>query len=568
MAGNLTVLKNRNFKVVLVSPPIIRPMVYSNDRRFDPTCPSLGILSLASILRERGIKVSVLDPNVYLQFHIGSINSDLYKKLAYKILSFNPRIVGLSTIASTYIDSLEIAQNIKLISPDIFLILGGPQASFTSIETLTFFPFIDIIVRGEGEIVFTELAEKISAGHDYKDIQGISYRTNNIVIENKEKPLVPDLNSLPMPAFDLITSKEYGIDYKTPLEVGRGCPFRCTFCSTSTYWRHQVRMKNNKRVIKEINFVRSLDLNGPIGFLHDLFWINDDYIESLCNELLSKSLEISWEAYARIDNVNPKLLNSCRSSGCRKLFFGVESGSNRIKKKIGKTASHEQTTRIIESTLSSGIEAVVSFIIGFPGETADDIEKSLKLYKRLEDIGATTRLNVYLPIPGSEIYSTIKHFIFDDFFPSLIYGFEGLHANIQRKIFDFPRIFSAYYSCILGDKIREEILLINTIHDLLHNESMKKTMIESEIIQKKIASSVSTGDFRDIFRNRRSLMAMLDNKNGRQLRISLLDRLHKEGQKPSLFFLNWLRGAQLLGNLQEFSDQKTSPVMLKESLFK
>src|ERR1039457_3234081 len=227
-------------KVCLVCSPTLSefdPQVAAAEAvRLISAQPPLGVLTLAAILGQHGITVEVADLNRtysrYLRSAAYRRGVDFCSFVAREFASRSFDLWGFSTICSTYPLTIRIARELKRSHPQSVVMLGGPQASVVDVDTLRAFPFIDFIVRGEADETLPRL---LTAFPDMREIPGVTFRSGGSIVRNPNAPAVLDLDKLPMPAFDQYP--KLGECHAVPLELGRGCPFACTFCSTNDFFR-------------------------------------------------------------------------------------------------------------------------------------------------------------------------------------------------------------------------------------------------------------------------------------------------------------------------------------------
>lgn len=304
---------------ILLIPPEINP-VFSKKRSFMP----LGILALSSNLREKGF-----DSNIYRPvFKLFEKNDFL--KVAEDILQNNPQYIGFSTWCNTFATSVLVAEQIKSLNPDVGIIFGGPQASIIPSEILTEFGFIDFVLCGEADQTLPELLMELDKkDNNLSRIPGLFFRNpKNEIIGNHDSGFVMDLDILPIPAYDLIPDTEI-----LKLDVGRGCPFHCTFCTTNSFFSKKYRTKSTKRIIYEMQFAYERTKITSFSFAHDMFTLDKKFILEFCSKLIQvskiKKIKFRWTCSARIDCVSQKILTKMKASGCHSIFFGIETGSKK-----------------------------------------------------------------------------------------------------------------------------------------------------------------------------------------------------------------------------------------------
>lgn len=415
--------------------------------------PPLGILSIAAVLCEKGIISQVVNLNKlffdFLKCNENEKTPDLLTFAVKHIKSLSFDILSLSTICSSYPLTLRLAQEIKKFNPYIKIILGGPQASVVDISTMKAFPSIDIIVRGEGEVTFPLLLETLSNADPFPELEtvkGITFRKGTEIIRNPDAYPLPDLDTLPLPAFYLDPGiKEYK---KIPLEVGRGCPFNCTFCSTSEFFNRKFRFKSPERMIEQMKFIKDNYGINQIDFTHDNFTVNRKKVVQFCEALLNCGENFCWTCSARTDQVDDDLIALMAKAGCKGIFFGIETGSSRLQQIINKNLNLSDAIQRIQCANSYGIKTTVSLIIAFPEETKDDLKGTVNFYVdllRFENV--EPQLSLLVALAGTQIYKRYKdQLVLDNVYSDISYqgwkqdpvDFEMIRAN--------PEVFPNFYS--------------------------------------------------------------------------------------------------------------------------
>lgn len=353
-----------------------------------------GILLLSTILKQNNFDVDIL------RFcEIEGFSYDYEKfidNIVSAILNTSTRVVSLYSLWPDYHIVLRIANKIKKKNSSIITVLGGPQPSATAIATMEAMPFIDYICTGEGELTavpfFSELLNKKDP--NFENIPGLIFRKDNLIVQNKISHPFCNLNTLPF-WDDSLYLKHYtqeGLDftstnYYMPIDAGRGCPFNCSFCSSSILWKRAYRMKNAERIIQEIKH-----LNSKLGiksflFSHDALTVNKKLIHELCDKIIEEKLDISWKCDSRVDCIDEALITKMKRAGLREIELGVETGSAKMQKIINKKLDLTKTIRTIEFLQANEIKVNLFFMYGFPDENEEDLYETLDLQFRLLDMG-------------------------------------------------------------------------------------------------------------------------------------------------------------------------------------
>ena len=354
-------------KLCLINPP------YQGSIR--QTFPPLGLLYLASYVRENSnIDVSVID------CVIDNIN---HKGLESLLRELNPDVVGITTLAMTRFSAVECARIAKAINPQIVTILGGNHATFLAEEILHHYSFVDIVVRGEGEVT---LLEALESNFDLSSVKGISYRNDGKVIRNPDRELISNLDMLPFPARDLIPIHKYFKQaekephLRTPITsmmTARGCPYHCVYCTSPRMWKG-LRRRSPQNVVDEIIHLQKTYSVKDVYFYDDTFNASKKWLREFKHELKKRDVDIVYRCQARV-NTDFETLRLMRETGCYYIEFGIESGSPKILKKIKKRITVTQARNAFSFAKKLGIFRKGYFMVGFPEETLEDIVQTEKL---------------------------------------------------------------------------------------------------------------------------------------------------------------------------------------------
>lgn len=410
----------------------------------------LGVLSLAAVLEGRGIVPLILDLN-RLHFEHSWPDRRRYRRVDFcaftlqEVSAVQFDVMGLSTMCSTYPLSIRIAREVKRMRPGVPIVLGGPQASAVDVATLQAFPFVDVIVRGEGEETFPHVLDALSGSGELGSVPGITFRERGRVARNPNAPVILDLDSLPLPAFHLLP----GMDQCSfiPLELGRGCPFACTFCSTNDFFRRRFRLKSPARMIQQMSFLRETYGANRFDLIHDMFTVDRRRVVDFCDALLECEKNFTWNCSARTDCVDEDLLALMDRAGCRGVFFGVETGSARMQKVIDKRLDVAEAARAVECASGHGMDTTVSMITGFPEEQREDLEASMSfLMDSIRFDHVAPQLNILAPLAETPLLSEYRaQMVLDDVVSDMSRQGWNQDAADRDLIEHFPDIFPNFY---------------------------------------------------------------------------------------------------------------------------
>ena len=350
---------------------------------------AMGTLQLASILKPKGITCDILP-----FFMIGDVNQfDTFADNAMKMLEERkPKIVSFYTRCDVYHIDLKLAQMIKARWQDIYIVCGGPQADITAEASLNQLPFVDFICRGEGETTVYPLFSSLLAGKPDLSIAGLVYRADGQIKSTPRPALIANLDELPLLDYSMLHYIGDGRGKRTsfPIEVGRGCPFACTFCSTNTFWGRKYRLKSPERIFLEIQDAHEKFGFTKFKFTHDMFTLHRNMVTETCRLLRTVDFPIQWGGSSRVDCIDPEFIDIMADAGLNGLFLGIETGSPRMQKIINKNLNLDDVMVIARHMEEKKIRIKASFIHGFPEETEEDLSQTIALIGKLLTLRNTT----------------------------------------------------------------------------------------------------------------------------------------------------------------------------------
>ena len=317
----------------------------------------MGILCLASYLENCGFKVECKDIRT-----IPYINREQFDKAVLKYLKKSSEVIGFSCTTEVLPLAIQIAKLIKINSPNKFIMLGGQGSADVEEEILKTFPFIDIIVVGEGELTLTEIMRHIKDKRGYDDIKGIVYRDKGKIYRNPPRERIKDLDSLPMPAYSKIKVNNYTF---FSVITSRGCPYHCTFCSESSFWGHCITQRSIKNVLDEISMLKNKYNIKVLAINDDTFTLNRERVYEFCDGLKERKLDIYWNCFGRVGLLDEEMMRKMAKSGCKMITFGIESGSNRVLKDIKKGFTVEQAEATINMACQIFDRVLAMYMWGF-----------------------------------------------------------------------------------------------------------------------------------------------------------------------------------------------------------
>jgi len=377
-------------RVCLISPP------YNSAVKsvIGVSSPPVGLAYLASILRKEH-EVKIID-----SITLGYGLEDLRRELR----SFYPDIVGITSVTPSTPQAYAVAKITKEVREDCTVIMGGPHVTFLPKRTLEECEHVDIIVKGEGEKTVEELTKAIENGESLEKVRGIAFRRGNQIVENETMPFIKNIDEIPFPSRDLLPMDKYqfnGVKYTTML-TSRGCPFGCSFCSSSRLFGGYWRGRSPENVLEEMRVIYEDHKIKNIELMDDTFTLNQKRAEKICDGIIKRGWDIAWSASSRVDTITKKLAEKMKKAGCWVIYLGIESGSQRILDSIGKRITIEQVKKAVKIVKDTGIQVLGSFIIGFPEDTHQTIKQTINFAKSLNLDYA--QFSILTPYPGTPIF--------------------------------------------------------------------------------------------------------------------------------------------------------------------
>lgn len=376
------------------------------ERRIMRPYPPLGILSISSYLKARGFAVEVFD-------------STFSSREAFRthLSSSRPRLVGIYVNLMTKLNVLGMIRECKRHGATV--IVGGPEVPNYAAEFLRH--GADVAVIGEGELTLEELIPAFARGGtpDLRGVTGIvTLDPEGNVVRNPERPLIPDLDALPLPDRGAIRMADYIDTWRAHHGLGsvslicsRGCPFTCTWCSRSVFGdTHRRRSPGN--VADEIERIMAEYRPDQLWFADDVFTINHRWFHQFHAEMKRRGLRVPFECISRADRLNDEILGMMKEIGSFRIWFGSESGSQRILDAMQRKVTVEKIREVTAQARKHGIESGFFVMLGYPGEEIADIDATIRHLKESRpDLYLTT---VAYPIKGTAMYDEVKDRLLGD----------------------------------------------------------------------------------------------------------------------------------------------------------
>lgn len=392
----------------MINPPRFNEIIADNPSFIEEERghnPPLGILYIGTYLKKKSChQITALDAQVE------NLNyDDSFKK---RIKEANPDIAGITTMTFTLIDVIKTINLIKEAEKDlnkkITIVVGGPHPTIFPEETANL-SYVDYVIVGEGEIPFLKLVEALSRNNfdELQNIKGLVYQKNRKIFNNGMGEFIENLDELPFPDRQLLPIKKYNSllgqgRVVTTMLTSRGCPFQCAFCDRPHLGK-RFRFRSAQRVVDEMEECLRLGIEEILVY-DDTFTVNKERVFDICKEIIKRNLKFVWDIRARVDTVNEEMLKLLKQSGCQRIHFGVESGTEKILKILNKGITLPQVETAFAWCRKLGIETLGYFMLGSPTETKKDIYETMKFSRKIDP--DYVHITILTPYPGTKLYQS------------------------------------------------------------------------------------------------------------------------------------------------------------------
>jgi len=397
--------KGSGMKFSFINPGPNPELPIEDIKKMVGAAPPLGMLYIATYLRENGIRTSIIDE---------AAQGYSLKKTVDWVKKEDPDILGFSTCSATGRKAALIAEKVKQENPNVKIAFGNFFATFNAERILKKYPSVDLIIRGEGEHTSLELTKCLEADGNLKSVLGINFRNNGRIISTPDRPLIKDIDSLPFPDRELLDVEYHnttaGIVVApkkfSSFVTSRGCVFRCRFCGCRRLARTLWRSRSVDNILEELHLLASQGYRQFL-FVDDNFTLNPKRVIRLCQRLKKEKVDIEFFAEGRVDHCPQAMLQEMVRANCRMIYFGIENGTQKVLDYYDKQTTPQQAMDAVKRARKVGIDVIVaSFILGAPHETQQEIWNTLKFAQKLQvDI---PQFNILATFPGTDIWEELK----------------------------------------------------------------------------------------------------------------------------------------------------------------
>lgn len=451
-------------KVLLVQPPFT---IF----RFEPkgADPPLGLAYIAAVLEREGYELQILDAVVEGFGHEESrenlITYGLTEtEIEERIGAFSPDVVGVSCLFSAQAaNAHNVCRIVKEADSNIVTVMGGAHPSALPELTLQD-KNVDFVIIGEGEYSFRDLMRQLNGRRRYAEIDGIAYRENGSILVQPKTFYIENLDEIPFPARHLLPMEKYfGINRphgttkrrpNTSMITSRGCPASCVFCSIHTVWGRKFRARSPEDVLKEIEHLARDYGVKEVHFEDDNLTFDADRAREIFQGIIDRGLDIVWTTPNGVAafTLREEMLPLMKESGCYKLYLAIESGDEEVLRRIiQKPLDLRKVKSLVQAIKKTGISVDAFFVVGFPGETREQIQKTFQFAREIDV--ENVFFFVATPYPGTELYKICRDggYLVEDFcFENLRVG----KASIQTPDFSPAELEKMVAKEMLGYRLR------------------------------------------------------------------------------------------------------------------
>ena len=307
-------------------------------------------------------------------------------------------IVGVSACTAESPDAFEILRVAKELGKTT--VMGGLYPSFNVRDTLAT-GYVDYVVRGEGELSFTQLVKILDGKEDLRGIKGVSFRIGDAIVNTPKQDLITDLDALPFPAYDLLPAGEYAKLSPAPIYAARGCPMSCNFCTINEMWDFRYRRRSFDDIAEEIDMLLGMGFDR-VHFKDETMTLNKKWARGLFQVLQEANFGVNYKVKSRVDGLDETTLEQMRFAGVDTIHSGIESLTEGTLDRMSKGVKREQVEEYFRMMREHGMKANPVYLMGYPGETPDQLRQNADfITKAGSGKDVVTYISFITPHPGS-----------------------------------------------------------------------------------------------------------------------------------------------------------------------
>lgn len=425
-------------------------LIISGNRTKKLTAEVYDSLILKTILENGGFNADYVD---YSNFPKLGYYDFIYEFTQY-ILCGNYDIVIFQSHWHTFLSNIRLASEIKAVNSSVKTLFLGSQATNSGEAIIKCFPVIDYVYIGEPENSICKIIEIISNTRQ-DDLTFLKYLTKKPQSGVNANENITDVNSLPHLGINCLKASNYNNLMSMPINVGRGCPYGCTFCNICLAKKRLYRLSDINNIINDIKYYQSNGIDN-FSFEHDSFFVNREKILLLCKEIKKENLKFTWSVAGRIDNLDFDIIDEMYDCGLRAVSFGIETGSERMQKLLRKKLNLNEAFKTIQYMRAKNIKCKAYFMYGFPNETENDLQLTMNYAGMLIDMGVKVSFSLCCFSTNSVIHNEYYNELFYNpkNYDTLknVFGYEYEEAMIRESKEIFSYLYD--YSSLIREKYK------------------------------------------------------------------------------------------------------------------
>ena len=340
--------------------------------------------------------------------NLRNMSGSVWDEMRRVIAEYKPDAIGITATSQTFLSARRIGAIAKQANPNTCVVVGGPHASIAGARILEH-PEIDVVARGEGEDTLVEIIKTLEQGRSLEGVKGTIIRKGDEILEQEGRPVIKDLDTLPIPfqvvPDTLVDYQDYPAHSFRYVFATRGCPFNCLFCGSREIWGRKSRVRSPENVVYEMQGLHNLGVKR-IHFEDDLFGTTKKHIHALCDAMIRLCPDTQWSCELHANLVDDETISHMRAAGCFSILMGVESGDDGILEKMRKSLTVEQALEACRVIRSHGIELMTFFLVGFPDETEETLAKTVRMMRATKSDEII--YSIFTPYPFTEAWELCR----------------------------------------------------------------------------------------------------------------------------------------------------------------
>lgn len=431
--------------------------------------PALGVMYVAAMLREDGFPVEIIDA------HLDNLyGADFQKTLQEK----KPDVIGFTATTVGWPSVVACAKLAREACPKALIVMGGPHLEVYPRESISF-PWIDMCVMGDGEETFLEIVRRFDGGESLDNILGTCAKVDGEVRLNPTRPWKRRLDDIPFPAVDLVPWDRYHVlTVKAPffnMVTTRGCPYKCSYCS-QVYAGDTIRYRSAENVVDEIEIYAKKYGAREIIMFDETFTVKKSRVLKICSLMLERKIKIGFDMRTRVDCLDEEMIEALQAAGCRRVHFGLESGSPRILQAMNKGTTVDKARETIRLCKKHGISVRAFFMIGYLDEDMESYEETVRFSQELPLDWASYSITTPLPHTGLYREAMQRGYIDGDYWRD--------YTLLKKDRLDFPHLVTDHWD---EDKLKK-----------MQSRAYRKFYLRPAYVLQRLSSIRSWNDARDL----------------------------------------------------------------------